>query len=1438
MIKKIEEIKEKIFTKLGKDENDLTNFNLQTEYKGKIIKTRTLLTLTMLVIILAIGIIGSYTGYVSYSHEGKGGYLHEMAIEYRQPAWNWGAIYGAAFGVGVTQPWQFNIAPAGMEEANVFFECFEVGIDHELYASLVPQAEIDINSLEPATTDDINQMIGIDVSNYDSADITFTNTMSIEIGPTVINNIPATYTYVGNGTNVTAFDVGILKDGNGNIVIVSHVFSTLTKGFSDRYYNFQMLLPLTNGNTTSYYIWSDPYDICIGGSQNPQISGIVAGNVTDISGNPIEDVIVVVGKKSTATDEFGLYNLTAEVGEKFIIAIKEGYQVYQSIVNVTENEIVYHNIVLELETTPNQFTDIGPSFDTGVDSAGTETETDIGPGDVPFQIEYPQVIEGADYVIPISRIYRKLRVGEFSQETLTILSYKAGTAEIDVLLQGNVTKLTQQNTNKLIIPSKSDGKVLFTFFANNTPGTYNGTINLTGDIVASIPVTIEILQKEKVPIQALLLGLSAPDKTLYSGSTFTFRNDLTNLLTDQSYPVQILYTIQSMDGKETVWTHNTNVFLKTSLSIIKNVELPSNLPIGDYVLRVTAKYLDLTSSTSYVFEVKLPFYQYVLFGKVRLWHAVLSLLLLLGIIFAIITIRKKMEANKKYHLVVDMKEMPKGGPRDFRVGKIAETQNKAYFNLENFKTHAIVAGSTGGGKSFSAQVIIEEMLLKDVAVIVFDPTAQWTGMLRKLENKGLLALYPNFGMDPKKDAKSFKGNIRQINDPLEIVDVRNYMKPGEIQIFACHKLAPKDIDVFVANTVRQVFKAAFDESEPLRLELVYDEVHRLLPKFGGSGEGFLQIERACREFRKWGLGVMLISQVLADFMGQIKANINTEVQMRTRDEGDLDRIKTKYGEDVLRSLVKASVGTGMCQNAAYNRGRPFFVTFRPIMHSVARLSDEEIEQYNTANDKVDQMSYELEQLEEAKQDVFDLKLELKLALDKVKAGNFNMANIYLEGIQPRINKLFEKLGQKPKKLVREKADAAEMKAELEKMKAEKAKENPEDSKKAEKIKAMKPEERFKEDVLPEQIFHLKNDMLVVNPKSLLTEIQAMKDKDFEAEIKDNSFAKWFREAVNDEELAALIEQESEKEPIIKLLELREKKQKLPKLVLKKKDESEDEESEDKDKKTSDEDKKKAFEEMSKDPENKEKIEDKEKESEKNTNKSKEESKIEEKEKEKENKNDKEIKNKEPEDEESEEKISEDKDGKTSDEDKKKAFDEMSKDPENKDKKEDNKKESEKDTDKSKGESKIEEKEKEKENKNDKEEKKDVKEEEKSKESIEPQKPEKVFEELSKKPNEEDIKNTKKEENQKENIKQNKLDTKKECSPDKYFRLENGKELKSIEDLKTYVNEMPDDIFSHHVTNDRNDFANWIEHVFEEKELAGKLNQTHDKGGLEEVLQSV
>src|SRR3989338_7524434 len=278
----------------------------------------------------------------------------------------------------------------------------------------------------------------------------------------------------------------------------------------------------------------------------------------------------------------------------------------------------------------------------------------------------------------------------------------------------------------------------------------------------------------------------------------------------------------------------------------------------------------------------------------------------------------------------------------------------------------------------------------------------------------MIALYTNFGLK-ETDAKAFNGNIHQILNARQIIDIKKYTVPGEIHSFAINRLDPEDIDILVTNTMREVFHANLPESKELKLLIIFDEVHRLLPKFGGSGQGFIQIERAAREFRKWGVGLMLISQVLKDFVGETKANINTEIQMRTRDQGDLDRIKTKYGGYMLQSLLKAATGTGMIENASYNKGNPYFISFRPLKHMHARLTDDELDKYNKYNDILDSLDFQIEMLEKENIDVFDLKLELKMAADKVKTGSFNMVDIYLEGLTPRIKSQWEKLGKEPPK---------------------------------------------------------------------------------------------------------------------------------------------------------------------------------------------------------------------------------------------------------------------------------------------------------------------------------------------------------------------------------------------------------------------------------------
>jgi hypothetical protein len=267
----------------------------------------------------------------------------------------------------------------------------------------------------------------------------------------------------------------------------------------------------------------------------------------------------------------------------------------------------------------------------------------------------------------------------------------------------------------------------------------------------------------------------------------------------------------------------------------------------------------------------------------------------------------------------------------------------------------------------------------------------------------MLDLYPKFGLKPT-DARGFKTNVILVEDPDMQIDIKKYMTPGEMTVFVMNRLPPEKLDNFVRRSVQSIFDMRPSESKEIKLLLVYDEVHRLLPKYGGKG-GYIAIERACREFRKWGIGVFLISQVLLDFKGAIRANIANEIQLRTKYEGDLGRVKSKYGMDYASKVTKLTIGTGLFQNPEYNYGKPWFVSFRPLLHSPFALTDDEINQYVRLNKKIEDIEKTIGELKAKKVDTYDVEIELNIAKDKVRTAAFKMAETYLESIEKRVAKM-------------------------------------------------------------------------------------------------------------------------------------------------------------------------------------------------------------------------------------------------------------------------------------------------------------------------------------------------------------------------------------------------------------------------------------------------
>jgi hypothetical protein len=921
---------------------------------------------------------------------------------------------------------------------------------------------------------------------------------------------------------------------------------------------------------------------------NNTVTPHVFGKVNNSAGDPIDNVTVIAGNATTTTNSSGHYSFypTLTFGQNPLVGYKLTYDVHYAYLNtsISTTEINY-NFTLELANL-NEYPD-GP-YTTEGDGNGDGDGDGRGPGEVD-QIEIiEQIAEdfGQDYWVSATDINKQVRENTFTEEKISIYNFREGNMQLFFTISPSLEDIVKLDKTTATIGTETSDDLFLTIYGTEPIGTYTGTLSITGDLEVDIPVKIEIVPS-KFNIESLLMEIELVRDSISIGENLKYRLDMQNLLTEQGYKVNLKHIVLEENNSEIIIQEEEEVELLNSLTLLKELEFPENVTEGDYILRIDAEYLGLYSSVTSPFKIVRPVYLYTFFG-IPLWIIFIILSAMSFISLNAFLYHRHVQKKKRFHLALRTDLLPKPGDRSIKLGILAERKEKAYYNIDDLTTHAIVAGATGGGKSIAAQVFVEEMLLKNIAIIVFDPTAQWSGMLRKNEDKKMMSFYPKFGLKPS-DARAFPGNVRQVTNELQSIHVEKYMNPGQIQIFTMNKMTPQQIDVFVAGVINNVFKSDPKEHPGLKAVLVFDEVHRLLPKFGGSGKGFLQIERACREFRKWGIGVMLVSQVLSDFVGEIKANINTEVQMRVAEENDLERIKERYGIDALKSLVRAGVGTGMIQNAEYNKGLPYFVNLRPILHNTRRLTDEVLEKYNSYNDQIEDLEYQIEQLEKEKVDTFDLKMELKLVKDKLMSGNFTVVDIYLEGLKPRLEKQWETIGKKPKKREIELIDPNELESSLKKAQEEHAKAKAKDSTGSEEKKEKKEDPGAK--IVVAMTFD--NGMMVSSFNELKDVLPNMDDDVFKIHVNEekNEIAKWISEQI-DPEFAKKIEPIRTKAEMVTALGEFGKKEEKKDGEKKEGDEKKGKEGEGKDKKEETKSEEKPKEEPSEKPEEKPKEESK------------------------------------------------------------------------------------------------------------------------------------------------------------------------------------------------------------------------------------------------------
>ena len=72
-------------------------------------------------------------------------------------------------------------------------------------------------------------------------------------------------------------------------------------------------------------------------------------------------------------------------------------------------------------------------------------------------------------------------------------------------------------------------------------------------------------------------------------------------------------------------------------------------------------------------------------------------------------------------------------------------------------------------------------------------------------------------------------------------------------------------------------------------------------------------------------------------------------------------------------------------------------------------------------------------------------------------------------------------------------------------------------------------------------------------------------------------------------------------------------------------------------------------------------------------------------------------------------------------------------------------------------------------------------------------------------------------------------------PQKYFVLKDGTVIKNLFELSKALDKMPDATFKHHVSENRNDFANWVREVVKDMSLADKMASAKTSKQLQKAI---
>lgn len=242
-----------------------------------------------------------------------------------------------------------------------------------------------------------------------------------------------------------------------------------------------------------------------------------------------------------------------------------------------------------------------------------------------------------------------------------------------------------------------------------------------------------------------------------------------------------------------------------------------------------------------------------------------------------------------------------------QLGHVPESTFPVHLDVQDAITHnTAILGITGSGKTYLAIHLIEAYLTQRVRVLVLDITRQHYSFLTK--------------HNPT--------TIRQHSELQAWLD-------GD-SLLGIYQFA--DVNDRIPKTTADFVKSCFDWGQtgaklkagvniPAKLCIVMEEAHSLIPEWQqvAHKDDTHEVNRSAKHIlqgRKFGLGVLVISQRTANVTKTILNQCNTLFALRSYDQTGLDFLKNYMGDDHVKTISTLPQFTAVLVGKASSSLRP------------------------------------------------------------------------------------------------------------------------------------------------------------------------------------------------------------------------------------------------------------------------------------------------------------------------------------------------------------------------------------------------------------------------------------------------------------------------------------------------------------------------------------